>query len=70
MGDDESLSEQDVDEIYIRYQELAVTCADCVVRGDDPRDQDWFGELEDCFLELAHREEQGEIPTAERADRD
>lgn len=59
-------SEQAVEELHERYQELAVKCADSVVRGEDPKEQKYYDELETLFLELAHREEQDEIPEKER----
>ena len=59
-------SEQTVETLYERYQELAVKCADSVVRGEDPKEQKYYDELENLFLELAHREEQDEIPEKER----
>jgi len=63
---DGPITEWTVEELYERYQELAVDCADSVVMGEDPEEQRYYGELEDLFMELAHREDQGEIPEAER----
>lgn len=67
MKYDKPLSEWDVEELYERYQALAVKCADDTVMHDsDPKEQDYYSELEDLFMELAHREEKDEIPEAER----
>jgi len=50
-----------VDELRERYQELAVKCANDVVADRNPGEQNYYDELEDLFLELAHRERDDEV---------
>lgn len=63
---DVNLSEKSVNELHERYKELAVKCADDVVTDRNPEEQRYYDELEELFMELAYREEQGEIPDEEQ----
>ncbi|MFD1515677.1 hypothetical protein [Halomarina rubra] len=60
IPDNQYYTEWTVEQLEARYQELAIDAADCVVMHNcDPEKQDWYDELADLFMELAHREDEG-----------